>query len=265
MAIRRIGQILVDLGFLTDEQLEMLLEEQQQRPGEMLGQIAISMGLITDEQLAQALAEQMGMQVVSLERRGRSRPRCSRTITEPMAQLYRIIPLSFEDNTLTIAMCDPQKLSIIDELRSFLGYDIKAMVCTEKEMLKALERYYAAGGESVETLIADMEQDAELAAAVEAMEKSATVDLTSVEALADSAPVRKLLNMVLLLAIRTTPATCTSSRSRTSSRSASGPTACCTRWCRRRGTWPSPSPRASRSWPTSTSPSGACRRTAASG
>ena len=68
-------------------------------------------------------------------------------------------------------MCDPQKLSIIDELRSFLGFDIKAMVCTEKEMRKALERYYAAGGESVETIIADMEQDAELAAAVEAMEK----------------------------------------------------------------------------------------------
>jgi dihydroflavonol-4-reductase len=57
-----------------------------------------------------------------------------------MAQLNRIIPLSFEDNTLTIAMCDPQKLSIIDELRSFLGYDIKATVCTEKEMLKAAVR-----------------------------------------------------------------------------------------------------------------------------
>ncbi len=42
MAIRRIGQILVDLGFLSDEQLEMLLEEQQQRPGEMLGQIAMA-------------------------------------------------------------------------------------------------------------------------------------------------------------------------------------------------------------------------------
>jgi type IV pilus assembly protein PilB len=123
-------------------------------------------------------------------------------ITEPMAQLYRVIPLSFEDNVLTIAMCDPQKLSIIDELRSFLGFDIKAMVCTEKEMLKALDRYYAAGGESVETLIADMEQDAELAAASQAMEKAPTLDLAGAEALADSAPVRKLLNMVLLLAIR---------------------------------------------------------------
>ena len=201
MAIRRIGQILVDLGFLAPDRLPMLLEEQQQRPGEMLGQIAISLGLISDDQLAQALAEQMGMQVAAF---GDSvvAPEVLTKITEPMAQLYRIIPLGFEDNTLTIAMCDPQKLSIIDELRSFTGYDIKAMVCTEKELLKALDRYYSASGESVETLIANMEQDASLAAAVEAAEKTAAVDLASVEAMADSAPVRKLLNMVLLMAIR---------------------------------------------------------------
>jgi type IV pilus assembly protein PilB len=201
MAIRRIGQILVDLGFLREEQLEMLLEEQQQRPGEMLGQIAMSLGMISDEQLAQGLAEQMGMQVVSLSDVVIP-PEVLTHITEPMAQLYRVIPLKFEDNTLTIAMCDPQKLSIIDELRSFLGFDVKAMVATEKEVLSALERYYSAGGESVETLIADMEQDEALAAAVEKLEKTTTLDLTSVEALADSAPVRKLLNMVLLLAIR---------------------------------------------------------------
>ena len=123
-------------------------------------------------------------------------------ITEPMAQLYRIVPVSFKDDVLTIAMCDPQKLSILDELRSFLGYDIRPAVATEKEVLRALERYYAVGGESVETLIADMEQDAALAAAVKAIEKGGSMDLTSVEALADSAPVRKLLNMVLLLGIK---------------------------------------------------------------
>ena len=201
MAIRRIGQILVDLGFLREDRLEMLLEEQQQRSGEMLGHIAVSMGLVTDDQLAQGLAEQMGMQVVALNDVTIS-PEVLAMITEPMAQLYRIVPLSFEDNTLTIAMCDPQKLQILDELRTFLGYDIKAMVCTEKDMLRALERYYTVGGESVETLIADMEQDAELNMAAIAMAASSVVDLSSAEALADSAPVRKLLNMVLLLAIR---------------------------------------------------------------
>ena len=54
----------------------------------------------------------------------------------------------------------------------------------------------------METIIQDLEADADLAAAAQALEKSASVDLTSVEALADSAPVRKLLNMVLLLAIK---------------------------------------------------------------
>ena len=116
MAIRRIGQILVDLGFISDEQLELLLEEQQQRPHELLGRIAESMGLITDDQLAQALAEQMGMQAVSLADVVVP-PQVLQYVTEPMAQLYRIIPLSFRDNTLTIAMCDPQKIQILDELR----------------------------------------------------------------------------------------------------------------------------------------------------
>ena len=64
MAIRRIGQIFVDMGFIDDDQLEMLLEEQQQQPGEKLGKIAEEMGLITDDQLAQALAEQMNLQVI---------------------------------------------------------------------------------------------------------------------------------------------------------------------------------------------------------
>jgi type IV pilus assembly protein PilB len=201
MAIRRIGQILVDLGFITDEQLETLLEEQQHRPGELLGQIAMGMGLINDDQLAQALAEQMGMQVINLSDVVVP-PEVLSYVTEPMAQLYRIIPISFKDDTLTIAMCDPQKLSILDELRSFLGYSIRAVVATERDVLRALERYYAVGGESVETLIAGMEEDQELMAAAQALERQGPVDLTSVEALADSAPVRKLLNMVLLLAIK---------------------------------------------------------------
>ena len=60
MAIRRIGQILVDLGFIDDDQLEMLLDEQQRNPGERLGKISVEMGLLTEDQLALALAEQMG-------------------------------------------------------------------------------------------------------------------------------------------------------------------------------------------------------------
>ncbi|MGD9724257.1 MAG: GspE/PulE family protein [Pirellulales bacterium] len=200
MAIRRIGQILVDLGFITDEQLEALLEEQQQHPGQLLGKLAESQGLINEEQLAQALAEQWGMQVIHLADTVVP-PNVLGLVTDSMAQMYRIVPISFRDNTLTIALCDPQNLSIQDELRTFLGYEIRAVVATERDILKALDRYYASG-ESVESLVQDMDSDDELAAAAQALEKDGPIDLTSVEALADSAPVRKLLNMVLLLAIK---------------------------------------------------------------
>jgi type IV pilus assembly protein PilB len=201
MAVRRIGQIFVDLGFITDDQLEALLEEQQTHPGQLLGKVAESQNLINEEQLAQALAEQFGMQVIHLADTVVP-PNVLNLVTETMAQMYRIIPISFRDNTLTIALCDPQNLAIQDELRTFLGYDIRAVVATERDVLKALDRYYAASGESVESLVHDMDADEELAAAAAAAGKEGPIDLTSVEALADSAPVRKLLNMVLLLAIK---------------------------------------------------------------
>lgn len=203
MAMRRIGQVLTDLGFITEEQLVALLEEQQQqRPGELLGQIAVSMGLIDEDQLTQALAEQFGLQVIHLSDVVIP-PEVIAHLTEPMATMYRIVPISFRENTLAIAMCEPQKLSTIDELRSFLGYDIRPVVASPREIEKALERYYTAGSESVESLIANIESDEQFSKAAEALDrKEGPLDLTSVEALADSAPVRKLLNMVILLAIK---------------------------------------------------------------
>jgi type IV pilus assembly protein PilB len=200
MAIRRIGQIFVDLGFITDDQLEALLEEQQQHPGQLLGKVAEAQGLINEEQLAQALAEQWGLQVIHLADTVIP-PNVLNLVTDTMAQLYRIVPISFRDNVLTIAVCDPQNLSITDELRTFLGYEIRSVVATERDILKALDRFYASS-ESVESLVSDMDKDEDLAAAAEAANRDGPMDLTSVEALADSAPVRKLLNMVLLLAIK---------------------------------------------------------------
>ncbi|NIL96708.1 MAG: pilus assembly protein PilB [Planctomycetales bacterium] len=203
MAVRRIGQILVDLGFIDEKQLEQLLMEQHERPTELIGQIAMDLDMITDIQLAQGLAEQMGLQVVNLEETV-VQPEVLSQITEPMAQLYRIVPVAFnqDDHVLTIAMCDPQRLSILDELRTFLGYDVRPLVATESDVLQALDRYYAASEDSFESLVTDMEEDEELSEAAGALTADGPIDLTSVEALADSAPVRKLLNMVLLLAIK---------------------------------------------------------------
>src|SRR5687767_10457734 len=127
MAIRRIGQIFADMGFISDEQLEMLLEEQQQRPGTLLGKIAQEMNLVTEDQLVQALAEQMGMQVVELGDITIPHSTIAK-VTESMAQLYRVIPIHFEGNRLTVATCDPQNITIQDELRSLLGYDVRVVI-----------------------------------------------------------------------------------------------------------------------------------------
>ena len=202
MAPRRIGQILVDLGFLTDEQLEIVLEEQEQQPGALLGKIAEDMQLITDEQLVQALAEQMGMQTVSLEEANLPDELLEK-ISETMAQLYRVVPIKFDEdaNMLTVATCDPQNLTIQDELRTFLGHDVSMVVATERDIQQTIDRHYDSEAESVEKLVAELANDEELKAAISALETE-KFNITDAAALADSAPVRKLLNMVLLLAIK---------------------------------------------------------------
>ena len=201
MALKRIGQILVDLGLVDDNQLATMLEEQSSRGGELLGGVGVSLGFYTDEQLGEALAEQWGTTFVTLYDRAIP-SEVIRLISEPMAQLYRVVPLELSGNRLTIASADPQKIQIADELRTLLGYDIHVCVATEAEITKTIEKLFMSENESVESLVSDLEGDTELAAAAAAAGKEGVTDLTSVEALAESAPVRKLLNMVLLLAIR---------------------------------------------------------------
>ena len=201
MAVRRIGQILVDMGFITDDQLQLLVEEQQQQPGILFGKMAEDMGLITEEQLAQALAEQMNMRVVNLADANLG-PDVLNKMTESMAQLYRVIPVRFDGSTLTVATCDPQNLTTQDELRTFLGYDIQMVVCTEREIKTAIEKHYSSDLESFETIVRDLANDEELFQAAKSMMEDGAFDLDGAEALADSVPVRKLLNLVLLLAIK---------------------------------------------------------------
>ena len=201
MAIRRLGQILVDMGFITDEQLELLLEEQAQHPGQLLGRIAEDMGLVSDDQLIQALGEQFGLQTIDIE--GFTPPDDARNpITDAMAQLYRIIPLQLTDGVLTVATCDPQNISMQDEVRRFIGHDIRLLVATENQILKAIDKFFNDETESIESIIRELQDDDELAQAASKLAGDGPINLGDVTELVESAPVRKLLNMVLLLAIK---------------------------------------------------------------
>jgi type IV pilus assembly protein PilB len=201
MALRRIGQIFVDLGFITDDQLEMLVEEQSQHPGQLIGKIAEDMGLISEDQLIQALAEQFHMQTVDIE--GFVPPADARAqVTDAMAQLYRVIPLQLNEGVLTVATCDPQNLSMQDELRRFIGHEIRLLIATESQIRKAIDKFYNAEAESIEKVIEELQKDENLKRAASLISADGPINLSDITELVDSAPVRKLLNMVLLLAIK---------------------------------------------------------------
>ncbi len=201
MALKRIGQILTDLGLIDDDQLKEMLAEQEARGGELLGRVGVSLGFYSDEQLGEALAEQWNTVFVTLYDKNITHGLAD-VISKTMAEMYRVVPLSLEDNQLTIATADPQKIQIADELRVFLGHEITVVVATDSEIDKAIETFYSGEVDTVESIVDEMESDADLAEAAKGILNDGPIDLTSAEAMADAAPVRKLLNLVLLMAIK---------------------------------------------------------------
>ena len=194
MAQRRLGQILVDLGYLTEDQLWDILGEQKQSPGEIIGQVAVRLGLVTDSQVTEALAEQWGMPVVNLTETTIP-PKVLELVPQTMAEIYKIMPISLKDDVLTVAMADPQNVAALDDLRNFLGYDVRGAVSNQHDVEQAVARHYAEREDSIEDVINALEADEE-------QEEDRAFDLASTDELADAAPIRKLLNMVLLLAIK---------------------------------------------------------------
>jgi len=201
MALKRLGLILTDLGLIDEEQLEEMLTEQDARGGELLGRVGVSLGFFSDEQLGEALAEQWNTVFVTLYDKQITHSLVE-ILSKTMAEMYRVVPLTLEGNQLTIATADPQKIQIADELRVFLGYEIHVVVATDAEIDKAIEQFYSGEVDTVESIVEEMEEDKDLAEASKGLLEDGPIDLTSAEAMADSAPVRKLLNLVLLMAIK---------------------------------------------------------------
>jgi len=195
MAQRKLGQILVDLGYINDDQLWDILEDQKQSPGTVIGQVAVRMGLVTQAQVTEALAEQWGMPVINLEETN-IQPNVLELVPQTMAEIYRIMPVSLKNNVLTVAMADPQNVGALDDLRNFLGHEIRGAVSSGPDVEAAIARYYADRAESIEDVIEQLsnEEDAE--------KRIRGYDLASDEEMSDSQPIKKLLNMVMLLAIR---------------------------------------------------------------
>lgn len=194
---RKIGQVFIDLGFIDEDQLWELLDEAK-NTGVPVGQVALSRGLLTEDQLMSALADQFGLRVITPEEL-KPTEEALKLVPETMASVYKVMPLTFKEDTLTVVLGDPVNLPSLDDLRNFLGIkEVVATLANPTQIAQALERCYKGKEESIMDIIKALEDEPDTSK----RRGESSIDLESVMEIQDSAPVRKLLNMVMLLAIK---------------------------------------------------------------
>lgn len=194
---RRLGQVLVDLGFIDEDQLWEVLDEGK-NTAQPVGQVALNRGLINGEQLLQAMAEQHGLKVANLQE-NKPQPEALQLVPETMATVYKIVPLTLRDKSLTIVIGDPNNLAALDDLRNLLNVnEVVAQLAAPEAIAEVLGKCYAGKEESIMDVIQELEADQSLGG----RKAETSIDLESQLEMAEAAPVRKLINMVFLLAIK---------------------------------------------------------------
>jgi len=147
---KRLGEILVDQGFMTDAQIGQALEEQK-KSGKQLGKVLIEHGFIDEAKLLDVISAQIDVQRVILENINLD-PAIVKLVPQEMARSYKVVPIFERDNILTVAMADPSNLRTLDHIKFKTGREVEPMLATEKEILNALDRAYAAGGANLQEM-----------------------------------------------------------------------------------------------------------------
>jgi len=197
---RQLGRILIKMGKLRRGQVEEALDIQKEKRGP-IGKILVELGYITSDDLNLALASQSGMASISLGKLDIPAEVVA-TMTSQMASTYRAVPFDLDTgaNTLSLALDNPDNFIATDDLQTLLGYRIKAFITTPGELQSAIDRYYPEGDqESITGLIDELSDDEDLA---KFDGRGDSIDLAEIKEMAESNPVKKLLNLVLLQAIK---------------------------------------------------------------
>jgi len=197
---RQLGRILIKMGKLRRAQVHEALDIQKARRGP-LGSILVELGYITEEELNLALAAQTGMEAVQLGKM-EIPPEAIAVMTSQMATTYRVVPFDLdpERKLLSLAMDNPDNFVATDELKTLLGFTIKAHLCTPLELQNALDRYFPESDqESITGLIDELSDDEDLA---KFEGRGDSIDLAELKEMIDLNPVKKLLNLILLQAIK---------------------------------------------------------------
>ena len=190
----RLGERLVQVGLITEDQLEQALREQK-RNGGLLGSNLIRLGLLQESALLDFLSLQYGYPAIDITRADIP-PELLRLVPPDVVQRHRVLPVSRAGSTLVVAMSDPTNYLVIDDIRFLTGYHIDVVVAEEAALKAAIDRLYDESA-SLMDVMSDLE-DLEL----EVLDNAEDVNLEELEKATSDAPVVKLVNVILTDAIK---------------------------------------------------------------
>ena len=194
---KRLGEVLVESGYLTPDQIDDALAEQKKRNNGMkFGDLLIDMGLVTDGQIVTALCQQLGYEEVNLATFQVDED-ILKLADEAVLRKHCLLPFGFSPknpNLLMVAMKDPLDIRAVDDISFVTGYQIEIHVTTEQDITTAIERYYgnAAANRMAEQLSKELE---------DAAKNRMTNEEGNDDSIAD-APIVKLVNQIIDTAVR---------------------------------------------------------------
>jgi type IV pilus assembly protein PilB len=187
--VKQLGEILLDEGLVTESQLVAAIDEQHVR-GQSLGRTLVEIGFLTEGQLVAALARQVGMDFVDLDEYPVDRAAVS-LVPAALCRRYTVLPVGFESGILVLATADPGNVVAVDDVRTMAGRQVKSVVATHENLVRAIDRYCRADGEMEDLSTAFQEESA-----------PEEQDLSRVGEFADDdAPIVRYVNLLVTQAI----------------------------------------------------------------
>lgn len=156
MTSKKLGDILIEKGKISPDQLEVCLSEQS-ATGKRLGEILVEKGFLSEEELADHVSERLSIPKVSLQSMVID-PSVIKRIPVGLARRYTLIPIFSLGKTLTLAMADPLNIIAIDEIKYLTRAEVKRAIATRTEIIDAIDHYYSVA-DSLDQMIGNHEHE----------------------------------------------------------------------------------------------------------
>ncbi|MFZ5966241.1 MAG: type II secretion system ATPase GspE [Bacillota bacterium] len=151
---KRLGDLLVDAGLITKEQLNSALQLQK-KTGKKLGELLIEESYVEEKQIIEVLEFQLGIPHMDLEKYFID-PDIPKLINETLAKRHILIPIKKDRGKIVVAMADPLNIFAMDDIRIATGLEVEPVIATKKDILNAIEQYY--GQQHAEKAIEDFKK-----------------------------------------------------------------------------------------------------------